>query len=204
MKYVIYSLDLINGGEPASQIGLSGATFEGGYEEQHGRFLGYLLGTDEQCQAALESCSSFGMAEITKEQAIARSVYILPINTEMQHPSAEHQGEIFYAGLPSIDDAGRIIRGLMAEPVAAPLPDYAIYFLDPETQIIKANGVHEAHIRLGVQYAVPVPETDTIIINGVSQTVELTNGVAVITVTSPTQVVMFYEYHDLMAIVEAK
>lgn len=83
--------------------------------------------------------------------------------------------------------------------------DPAEYSLQPEQQLIVANGLHVAKITTSVKYADPLPKTDIIIINGVEQEIDLVDGSATIEITSTTPGTVFaLEYHGLYAVVEAK
>ena len=79
------------------------------------------------------------------------------------------------------------------------------YTLQPEQQLIVANGLHVAKITTSVKYADPLPKTDIIIINGIEQEIDLVDGSAIIEITSTTPGTVFaLEYHGLYAVVEAK
>jgi len=79
------------------------------------------------------------------------------------------------------------------------------YGLQPEQQIILANGVHTARVTSSVRYLDPLPVTDTLFINGAPQTIDLVNGEGVVELTSNTPGTVFrLEYHGLFAIVKAE
>ena len=79
------------------------------------------------------------------------------------------------------------------------------FILQPEQQLIIANGLHVAKVTASTLYLAPCPATDTLLINDVEQTVNLVNGTATIEITSTTPGTVFaLEYHGLYAVVEAK
>lgn len=79
------------------------------------------------------------------------------------------------------------------------------FILQPERQLIIANGLHVAKVIVSTLYLAPCPVADTLLINDVEQTVNLVNGTATIEITSTTPGTVFaLEYHGLYAVVEAK
>lgn len=87
--------------------------------------------------------------------------------------------------------------------IAAHTPE--VYTLKPETQVILANGKHEAVVECGVSGIDPLPETDVITINGEAQEIDLEQGRAEIKLTSSVAgTVIGIEYHGLFAVVKAE
>jgi len=79
------------------------------------------------------------------------------------------------------------------------------YHLQPEQQIIIANGLHMAIITTSVKYIDPMPKVDTILINDVETEIELTDGIAEIEFSSDVPgTVIKIEYHGLYAIIIAE
>jgi hypothetical protein len=179
IKYVLYSLDwrFGEGQQPHEQVEKSGSalepvSFKGGVAVIDGRYLGYIFGTDEQISAAVFGCGKFGMEVISQIQALQFYEKYLPTNTV--DPSSNE-----YIGPPVVQPDGTFLRETST--AEYPVPTFVDYSISPERVEIAADGVDSIDF---VIVADPNDATVNVLLSGVVQPVELTDGVGTVTVKS--------------------
>lgn len=108
IAYVKYKLVLVAGQGYPPVYSASEVSFEGGQYTDNVTFLGYLFGTTDQINEAIEKAKPNGMKEISIDEAKAFILTLIPVNTVLEVTP----GEIKYSGLPIPDQDGRLAPDL--------------------------------------------------------------------------------------------